>query len=113
MAIEINERRHGAVTVLRPGGPIAGDDAAALLQRICDAAGRSLGRIVIDAGSAAFVDSAGLEALLDAADRMAESGQALKLCALNETLREALSLTGIARRFEQYEDVQAAVRSFR
>jgi|SRR5690606_6048650 len=112
MAIEIDERRHGAVTVLRPNGSIGGEAAAALLPRISDAAGRSLGRIVLDASSAPFLDSAGLEALLDAADRMAESGQALKLCSVNETLREALALTGLARRFEQYEDVQAAVRSF-
>lgn len=112
MAIEIDERRHGAVTVLRPSGSISGEDAGVLLQRIGEAAGRSLGRIVIDASGAPFVDSAGLEALLDAADRMAESGQALKLCAVTETLREALSLTGLARRFEQYEDLQAAVRSF-
>ncbi len=112
MALEIDERRHGAVTVLRPNGAISGEDAAVLLERIGDAAGRSLGRIVLDAGAAPFVDSAGLEALLDAADRMAESGQSLKLCAVNETLREVLALTGLARRFEQYEDVQAAVRSF-
>ncbi|MFG0284604.1 MAG: STAS domain-containing protein [Phycisphaerales bacterium JB039] len=112
MALEIDERRHGAVTVVRPAGSISGDDAAALLERICDAAGRSLGRIVIDAGAVPFVDSAGLEALLDAADRMAESGQSLKLCSVNETLREVLALTGLARRFEQYEDVQSAVRSF-
>jgi anti-anti-sigma factor len=112
MAIEIDERRHGAVTVLRPNGSISGEDAAALLQRICEAAGRSLGRVVVDGGSAPFLDSAGLEALLDAADHMAQSGQGLKLCSLNETVREALSLTGLARRFEQYEEVQAAVRSF-
>lgn len=113
MAIEIDERQHGAVTVLRPNGSISGEDAAALLDRLTDAAGRSLGRIVVDASSAPFIDSAGLEALLDAADRMAESGQGLKLCSLNETLRDALALTGLARRFEQYEDVHAAVRSFR
>ena len=112
MAMAIEERRHGAVTVLRPNGSISGEDAAALLQSICDAAGRSLGRLVVDTGATPFVDSAGLEALVDAADRMAANGQALKLCALNETLREALALTGLARRFEQYEDVQAAVRSF-
>ena len=112
MALEIDERRHGAVTVLRPGGSVSGDDGAALLERICDAAGRSLGRIVLDASATPFVDSAGLEALLDAADHMAESGQSLKLCAVNETLREVLALTGLARRFEHYEDVQSAVRSF-
>ena len=39
-------------------------------------------------------------------------GRVLKLCAANETVKEAIELTGLAESFEHYDDVNSAVRSF-
>jgi anti-anti-sigma factor len=58
------------------------------------------------------VDSKALEVLLDATERLADSGQALRLCGANETVREVLDLTDLSRFFEHYQDVNSAVRSF-
>jgi anti-anti-sigma regulatory factor len=43
---------------------------------------------------------------------MNQTGHALRLCGANETLRQVLELTDLAPQFEQYADVNAAVRSF-
>ena len=43
---------------------------------------------------------------------MSRSGQMLKLCAANKTLREVLTLTGLSPMFEHFDDVTTAVRSF-
>ena len=45
-------------------------------------------------------------------DDLSAGGRALRLCGTGETLREVLELTGLADRFEFYEDVNIAVRSF-
>lgn len=110
--MEIQEQRQGAVTVLRPMGPLAQGDADEFRERFQDVLGRSLGRLAIDAGAMAYVDSRGLEVLLEASEELGQIGLGLRLCAVNETVREVLELTELADRFEFYEDVNGAVRSF-
>jgi len=110
--MQIHEQQQGAVTVLRPEGPLTAADADDFKNRLLQAQRDSLGRVVLDASAIPLVDSAGLEALVEVTEEMAQSGQALKLCAANETLRQVLELTGLAHMFEYFEDANAAVRSF-
>jgi len=110
--VEIQEHRHGAVTVVRPDGPLVQDDAERFRSRINDVLGRSLGRFVVDASAVPYVDSVGLEVLADLTQELGHSGQALKLCGATETVREILDLTELTTLFEHYEDVQTAVRNF-
>lgn len=110
--MEIEEQRQGAVTVLRPQGPLALDDALRFKRRAEDALSKNLGRVLIDTSAIPYVDSQGLEALVDLSEQLADSGLALKLCGENETLREVFDLADVAALFEHYEDVNTAVRSF-
>lgn len=110
--MEIHESRQGAVTVVRPMGPVVGEDAERLRSRLSAVLGSSLGRYVVDASQVAYVDSAGLEALLEATEALEESGRNLALCGVNETLREVLEITELAGLFEFFEDAGAAARSF-
>ncbi|MDX2146476.1 MAG: STAS domain-containing protein [Planctomycetota bacterium] len=110
--MEIGEERQGAVTILRPQGPLLRADASGFKARVGQVLGRSLGRFVIDASLIPYVDSAGLEALLDISEDMGKSGLTLKLCAATETVREILKITELSNSFEQYDELNAAVRSF-
>lgn len=111
MHIETN--RHGAVTVVRPDGPVINEEDAAILRsESFTVLGNTLGRFVLDASEMTFVDSFGLEALVDITTEVGAGGQSLKLCGISDTLREILSITGLTTRFQQFEDVQTAVRSF-
>jgi len=110
--MEIQEQRHGAVTVLRPKGPLVADDAEEFKGRLTEAFNSSLGRFVVDAADVSFADSRGLEVLVESAGDLAQSGRTLKLCGVGETLREVLDLTGLDALFEFYEDVGAGARSF-
>ena len=110
--MEIVEQRQGAVTVIRPTGPLLEGDAMAFSEKARDVMGKSLGRFVLDASAIAYADSKGLEALLDLTELVSESGQMLKVCGENETLREVLDLTEIGPLMEHYDDVASAVRSF-
>lgn len=110
--MEIQESRQGAVTVVKPMGPICLADAAQFKAAVDDVRLRSLGRLVIDAAAVAYTDSQGLEALVDLSEAMSQAGQSLRLCGANATLREAMELTGISDQFEHFEDTNTAVRSF-
>lgn len=110
----IEQQSIGAVTVLSPKGPIAGDEDAAQFRASVDGlASRARGRVVLDASEVAYVDSEGLEGLLDLAESLEHIGQSLRLGAPGETLEETLRLTELTVHFESFESVQDAVRSFR
>jgi len=110
--MQIETQQHGAVTVIRPKGPLVQEDAGIVGDRLINAMREHMGRVVFDAAEVPYLDSVGLEALLDATEAMSRSGEALKICALNETIREVLELTELATMFENFEDINAAVRSF-
>jgi anti-sigma B factor antagonist len=110
--MEIQEQIQGAVTVIKPAGPLTQADAEQFRANVLEVAGRSAGRFVIEVSSIAFIDSVGVETLVDLTEKLGESGQALKLCAANDTLREVLDLTGWSDAFEFYDDLNKGVRSF-
>jgi len=110
--MEITDQTQGAVRVLKPRGPLAAPEAEEFKTRAAETASESLGRLLIDASGVPFVDSRGLEVLVELSEDLSQSGRALKLCSLNETVREVLELTDLAGLFEFYDDVNAGVRSF-
>ena len=110
--MQIGEQQQGAVTVLAPKGPLCGPDADQFKLIAEGVVERSLGRVVVDAAGVPYLDSRGIEVLLDVTEKLGESGKALKLCAACETVREVMELTDVAGQFEYYQDVNAAVRSF-
>ncbi len=110
--MDIDELKQGAVSVLRPRGPLLEPEADAFAARLRGAIAASLGRVVLDASAMAFVDSKGLETLVEIAEELGDSGLSLRMCNVNETLREVFDLTGTADLFESHEDATAAVRSF-
>jgi len=110
--MQIKEQTQGAVMVLEPDGALIQDDAEQFKNRLTEALAESSGRVVVDLSRVPFVDSRGLEVLVEANDTLADGGRSLKLCGINETLREVLDLTGLAVRFDHYDDTNSALRSF-
>ena len=110
--MKISERRDGAVTVISPTGSVSGPDADETRTRLLEAFKATHGRFVVDASEIVFIDGAGLEMLLDVSEQMNRTGQALRLCGTNETVRQIMDLTGLTPMFEFFQDVNTAVRSF-
>ncbi len=110
--MDIVEHKHGAVTVVKPVGPLTQPGADEVRQRMLEVRTKSMGRLVLDASGISYVDSRGLEVLVEVAEALAHSGQGLKICGANEMLREILDLTDLTTTFEQFTDVNTAVRSF-
>ncbi len=110
--MEIRERKHGAVAVIKPLGPLTQPDVEDLRTRMLEMRDRSLGRMVLDASEVMYTDSRGLEVLVEIGDELARGGQTLKICGANEVLRQVFELTELTPSFEQFADVNTAVRSF-
>jgi anti-anti-sigma factor len=110
--MKLTEQKQGAVTVMKPAGPLTHAESVALKERVTREVGATLGRVVVDMSEVPFVDSAALEAMLDITEHMGQSGQTLKLCSPNKTVREVLAVTDLAGSFDIFEDVTTAVRSF-
>jgi anti-anti-sigma factor len=110
--MDIQTQRQGAIAIIRPQGPLMGADADQVKAALLETAGASLGRVVLDLEAIPFIDSRGLEVLVEVTEEMSEGGQSLKLCAANKTLREVMELTAVSEFFEYFEDVGSAARSF-
>ncbi|MFP4353727.1 MAG: STAS domain-containing protein [Phycisphaerae bacterium] len=110
--MNIEVQKYGAVSLVQPAGPLVGDDARQCKAAIREAIKESLGRVVLDLSGVSYVDSVALESLLEMSEKLEESGRTLKLCAVNETVRQVLELTELAPRFEYFEDANVATRSF-
>lgn len=85
------------------------DELNRVLQKCLD---ESSPRIVLNLAEVPLFDSLGLEWLLDAAERLAERGGQLQIAAATPLCRDILAVTGVSDRFESFEDVRAAVRSY-
>ncbi|MEM7624231.1 MAG: STAS domain-containing protein [Planctomycetota bacterium] len=110
--MRIENHKVGAVTVVEPHGPVVQDDAEVFGSRLLATVRDSMGRLVVDVSGVPYVDSAGLEVLADAATQLQSTGQSLRLCGANETLRTVFDLTELGTKFDHYQDVNTAVRSF-
>ena len=110
--MEIARRHHGGVAVMQPVGPLTQEDADELKGRMLEVRRSRLGRLLLDASAIPYVDSRGLEVLVEVAEELAQGGQALKICGANEVFREVLELTELTSVFEHFVDVNSAVRSF-
>jgi len=110
--VEIGRQIIEGVTVLKPNGPLAKTDADELKGVAGEAGATTAGRTVLDASAIPFVDSRGLEVLLDITEDMQRDGEILRVVESNETLREVLKITGLENEFEFYDDMKSAVESF-
>ena len=108
--MNIEQQQYGEVTVLKPQGPVIGTGVDQLAGQIAKVLEGDCRAIVLDTSRVTFVDSRGLEALVDATEELIRHGQVLKLAGANETLKEVLELTELASLFEQFDDADAAVR---
>jgi anti-sigma B factor antagonist len=110
--MKLHQQRHGAVTLLRPEGPLIDTGAGEFDQAARGLMTATLGRLVVDMSAVPFVDSLGLESLVGLTELMEDSGKVLKLCGVNKTVRQVFELTEIDSLFDHFEDVNSAVRSF-
>ncbi|MGB2822264.1 MAG: STAS domain-containing protein [Phycisphaerae bacterium] len=109
MRIALEQR--GEAVVLAVRGPLIGEEADRLRKRIAKTLEQGADPLVLDVSGVPFLDSQGLELLVDTTERLIRTGKALRICGANELLAEVFDLTEVAPMLEQFGDVEAAVGS--
>lgn len=77
---------------------------------VLQAAGTTNGKVVLDFSEMPFVDSAGLELLIELSKECAIRGGRMKLAAPSPNCQEILRLTDLRSRFEVINSVEEATR---
>lgn len=103
----------GRFTVLATSQPLLEQQIPALGRDIDAAVAAGRIRIVLDLGQVPFIDSSGLELLLETARRLRAAGGRLRLLNPNPLCSEILAATRLDREIEVFFDLHQAGRSFR
>lgn len=110
--MSLEEKRVGTVDVLTPGGPIVDEDADELVSVMNKKLESPNPRFVLSMEKVPYIDSRGIEGIVDSSQELQKRGGRLRLAGVTATCREALELTGQSKRVDFFDTLQDAVRSF-
>lgn len=110
--MKIQPQPHGNATLLAAHGPLVREDLADLRRSVTDAAARTK-HVVVDLADVPYLDSSGIELLLELAGAQLPALHRPKLAALSETCLEALELTDTLAKLEVFDTVENALRACR
>jgi anti-anti-sigma factor len=110
--MKVETQLHGMVAVVVPHGALVADESADFKRAVAEAVERKGGRVVIDLSEVPYLDSVGIESLLELYSGQPSAMGGPKLAALSETCREALDLTDVLARLDVFDTVENALRSY-
>jgi anti-anti-sigma factor len=110
--VKIQSEPHGATTLLVTHGPLVTDELIDL-RRALETAGATSKHVVVDLADVPYLDSQGIELLLELCGEQLPTLRRPRLAALSETCLEALELTDSLQRLEVFDTVENALRSCR
>ncbi len=113
MPLEITQRETNGIYLLALNGRLVlGEESSGLLTMVDNLLASGATRMVINLEHVSYVDSAGLEALIEMQRKTKAKGGSLKLCHLRPNLRQALEMARLLPIFETCATETAAVASF-
>lgn len=110
--MRIERHRIGTVEIIAPAGALVDEDVEGFVSQLDELVKAAHPRFVVSLHDVPYLDSAAIEALLNAAEELDERAATLKLARVPSTCREILELTGVSDQFSFFTEVQDAVRSF-
>jgi anti-anti-sigma factor len=109
--MKISSYKAGSSTVVCPREAITQSECDQLKLTVAEASLAGAGAIVLDLSEVPFIDSKGLEMLLDLERGCREEGGRLKLAGLSDNCAEILRLTDLTGRFEVLASAEQAARN--
>jgi anti-anti-sigma factor len=109
--MKVEASPQGSVTVLLPHGPLTRDEDEDFRRAAAPSLIERHGRVVADMSDVPYLDSCGIETLLEL---FGESSFLLRpiVACLNETCRDALDLTDVLPKLDVFDTVESALRSY-
>ena len=110
--MNINMQDNGAVKVVRFEGKLDTNTTPEADTALNLAIEQGASKILIDFKDLDFVSSAGLRILLATAKKLGAQGGALRVCSLNETVRDIFDISGFSTLLRVFDDEQEALAGF-
>lgn len=111
--MKITQQTHGQVTVISPHGPLTADELGTVRLAVDKAGAARSTRMVLDMTDVPFVDSSGIEFLLEMSGTQSLANRRVKLASLADCTREALDITDVLGRLDVFRTVDDAIQSCR
>jgi anti-anti-sigma factor len=110
--MNITAESYGHAVVLNMKGEFTEDALSAVRREVQhQLGGRDVADLVLNLEKVPFVDSAGLEFLLDLQERLSEKFGQVRLAKPDENVRKILEVTRLESEFEIHEDITEAVKA--
>ncbi len=103
--------KEGLVAVVRPHDALTAETVDDFSRVVRETAAAKAGRVVVDCVDVAYLDSRGIETLMQMCGGTVGCGP--RLAALTDTCREALDLTDVLSQLDVFDTVENAIRSYR
>jgi anti-anti-sigma factor len=103
---------YGEVAVVRLEDELTADNVSRFHALTEGPLGDGIRNFVLDMEKTEYLDSAGLEAIVDLIDRVESLGGQLKCSGLGSCCRKVFEVTRLDRRIERFDSLIDAVRSF-
>ena len=111
--MKLTSREEGGVVILEPKGKImGGPDATVLHDQLHDYIAQDKKKVVIDLSKVEWMNSTGLGILISGLTTLRNNGGELKLANVTDKIESLLTITKLITVFENYENVEDAVKSF-
>jgi anti-anti-sigma factor len=111
--MKIHTQPHGNVSVVVAHGPLIAEELIDLRRAVDQTAATGNRHVIVDLADVPYLDSSGIEMLLELCGPQNVLHQRPKLAAVSATCLEALELTDVLPRLEVYDTVENALRSCR
>jgi anti-anti-sigma factor len=110
--MKIDTRDKGDVKVVRVEGKLDTNTTPEAERRLGEALEQGASKILVDFEDLDFVSSAGLRILLATAKKLGARGGALRVCSLNETVRDIFDISGFSTLLRVFDNEQDALADF-
>lgn len=109
--MKVETQAQGNMTVVLPHGPLIAEEMIDFRRAVEEVTAAQSRRAVVDMADVPYLDSGGIELLLELSNVNLPPRQRPTLAALSETCLEALELTDVLPRLEVFDTVESALRS--
>ena len=110
--MKISTREVDTVTVVHFEGNLDTNTAPEAEQRFNDLISAGATKLLVDFCELNYISSAGLRVLLATAKKLGAQGGALRVCSLNETVRDIFEISGFSTLLRVFDDEQEALADF-
>jgi len=109
--MKIEQSQQGTISVFVPHGAIIDDDREKLSEAISKSIDDGRAKIILDMSNVPFVESQGLEMLLDSTDSASLYGGGIRIMNPSDIVRDILTATRMTSKIEIHNDMLEARRS--